>query len=56
MDAELDRIEAEEADEARIAEAHAAVDAKLERVMVLRENMEFDVARRLLHEVLDEGD
>jgi len=60
MDAELDRIDAEDAaqdaeGEARIADAHAAVDAKLERVAMLRENMEFDAARRLLHEVLVEG-
>ncbi len=58
MDAELDRIEAEEAAqeaEERIADAHAAVDAKLERVMVLRDEMDLDGARRLLHEVLVEG-
>jgi len=60
MDAELDRIDAEDAaldaqDKAHIAEAHAVVDAKLEQVMALREAMDFDGARRLLHEVLVEG-
>ena len=63
LDAELDRIEAEEAAatarelaEASEADRKAAVDAKLGRVAVLRENMDFDTARRLLHEVLAEGD
>jgi sec-independent protein translocase protein TatC len=98
MDAELDRIEAEEADEeaeferrvaAANAEAVAAgvadsetnapevaapeaeapapeppaaedrvarVDAKLQRVQELREALDFDGMRRLLYEVLVEGD
>lgn len=64
MDAELDRMDAEEFDEidpagraeASAVDLQAGVDAKLERVVVLRDNMEFDVARRLLHEVLAEGD
>lgn len=63
MEAELDRIEAEEeAEEAREreeaaeADRKAAVDAKLGRVAVLRENMDFAAARALLHEVLAEGD
>ncbi len=63
MDAELDGLDAEDADdepldlaEAADADRRAAVDAKLERVMALRENMQFEIARRLLHEVLVEGD
>jgi sec-independent protein translocase protein TatC len=63
MEAELDRIEAEEAameatvrKEAQAADLKASVDAKLERVVILRDNMEFEAARRLLHEVLAEGD
>jgi sec-independent protein translocase protein TatC len=63
MEAELDRIEAEEDEEearelaeAAAADRKAAVDAKLGRVAILRENMDFDTARRLLHEVLAEGD
>jgi sec-independent protein translocase protein TatC len=60
MEAELDRIDAEEEEQARAeaaeAERKASVDAKLERVVILRDNMEFDAARRLLHEVLVEGD
>ena len=60
MDAELDRIEAEEDAQERAhaaaAERKASVDAKLERVVILRDNQDFDTARRLLHEVLVEGD
>jgi len=60
MEAELDRIEAEDEAEERAAAAAAerksSVDAKLERVVILRDNMDFDTARRLLHEVLAEGD
>jgi sec-independent protein translocase protein TatC len=63
MEAELDRIEAEEAEEetreraeAAAADQKAAVDAKLERANIMRDNMDFDTARRLLHEVLAEGD
>lgn len=63
MEAELDRIEADEAaeeaalaKEAAAADLKASVDAKLERVVILRDNMEFEAARRLLHEVLVEGD
>jgi len=64
MEAELDRIEAEELTEhdlaaqaeASAADLKASVDAKLERVVILRDNMEFDAARRLLHEVLVDGD
>ncbi len=49
MEQELDRIEAEESD-------LDPVDAKLVRVNELREAMDFDAARRLLYEVLAEGD
>jgi sec-independent protein translocase protein TatC len=63
MEAELDRIEAEEAaedaslrKEAAAADNKASIDAKLERVVILRDNMEFEAARTLLHEVLAEGD
>jgi sec-independent protein translocase protein TatC len=63
MEAELDRIEADEAaeekalrKEAAAADRKASIDAKLERVVILRDNMEFEAARRLLHEVLAEGD
>ena len=60
MDAELDTIEAQDA-EAQPAPAepddrHARVEAKLQRVQELREAMEFDAMRRLLYEVLVEGD
>lgn len=63
MEAELDRIDAEDAaeeaaraKEAAAADLKASVDAKLERVVILRDNLELDAARRLLHEVLVEGD
>ena len=57
MEAELDRIEEEEAswhDDPETAED--PVDVKLKRIKALREDMDFDAARRLLYEVLVEGD
>lgn len=68
MEAELDRIEEEEAswydDDDTDADSSAEpvakpvdkVEAKLERVNVLRDEMDLDAARRLLYEVLVEGD
>lgn len=50
MDAELDRIEAEEQ-----AEQLDPVELKLARVNELRDSMDFDAARKLLYEVLVEG-
>jgi len=57
MEAELDRIEEEEAswhDDPETEED--PVDVKLKRIKALREDMDFDAARRLLYEVLVEGD
>jgi sec-independent protein translocase protein TatC len=61
MEAELDAIEAEETAPAAPSapaadERRAKVDAKLERVQQLREAMDFDGMRRLLYEILVEGD
>ena len=54
MEAELDRIEAEE--EAQEEEAaQDPVEEKLNRINELRDAMDFDAARRLLYEVLVEG-
>ena len=60
MEAELDRIEAEanmldEEDYSSPEEPLDPVDAKLVRVNKLREAMDFAAARRLLYEVLVEG-
>ncbi len=68
MEAELDRLEAEldeeedswhaepfESDEAEEPDAEDAVDRKLQRINRLREDMDFDAARKLLYEVLVEG-
>ncbi|WP_294051989.1 twin-arginine translocase subunit TatC [Thiolapillus sp.] len=66
MEAELDRLEAElDEEEASWHEEPAentqenkdqdAVDKKLERINRLREDMDFDAARKLLYEVLVEG-
>ncbi|WP_456380378.1 twin-arginine translocase subunit TatC [Thiolapillus sp.] len=59
MEAELDRLEAElDAEEASWHEepgAEDAVDRKLQRINRLREDMDFDAARKLLYEVLVEG-
>jgi len=66
MEAELDRLEAEldeeeaswqeEPDEkAQENKDQDAVDKKLERINRLREDMDFDAARKLLYEVLVEG-
>ena len=57
MEAELDRIEEEEAswhDDPETEED--PVDVKLKRIKALCEDMDFDAARRLLYEVLVEGD
>jgi len=57
MEAELDRIEEEEAswhDEGETEED--PVETKLKRINELREEMDIDAARRLLYEVLVEGD
>jgi len=61
LDAELDQIEAEEAAAAGAVQpapetGDDAVTAKLKRVQELREQMDFEGARTLLQEVLDEGD
>ncbi len=61
MEAELDRIEAEledlqEEGEETVDAPLDPVDAKLRRVNELREAMDFAAARRLLYEVLVEGD
>jgi len=65
METELDRIEAEldeeeaswheEPDEPEVPEAEDPVDRKLQRINRLREDMDFDAARKLLYEVLVEG-
>jgi sec-independent protein translocase protein TatC len=57
MDAELDRIEEEEASwHDEIETEENPVDMKLKRIKELREHMDIDAARRLLYEVLVEGD
>ncbi|WP_457668919.1 twin-arginine translocase subunit TatC [Thiolapillus sp.] len=65
MEAELDRLEAEldeeetvwhsEPDEIKENNEQDPVDRKLERINRLREDMDFDAARKLLYEVLVEG-
>lgn len=65
MEAELDRLEAEldeeqaswheEPDEEKEPDAEDAVDRKLQRINRLRDDMDFDAARKLLYEVLVEG-
>jgi len=65
MEAELDRLEAElddeeaswhdEPEEKEEAGTQNPVDNKLERINRLREDMDFDAARKLLYEVLVEG-
>ncbi len=66
MEAELDRLEAEldeeeaswheePAENTRENKDQDAVDKKLERINRLREDMDFDAARKLLYEVLVEG-
>lgn len=56
MEEELDRIEAEEADEAEEeATGNDPVQDKIERINELRDSMDFEAARRLLYEVLVEG-
>ena len=66
MEAELDRLEAEldeeeaswheePAENTQESKEQDAVDKKLERINRLREDMDFDAARKLLYEVLVEG-
>jgi len=59
MEAELDRLEAElDAEEESWHEepdVEKEVDRKLQRINRLREDMDFDAARKLLYEVLVEG-
>ncbi|WP_456417610.1 twin-arginine translocase subunit TatC [Thiolapillus sp.] len=59
MEAELDRLEAElDAEEAswhQEPDTEDVVDRKLQRINRLREDMDFDAARKLLYEVLVEG-
>ncbi len=59
MEAELDRLEAELDEEESSwheePDAEDVVDRKLQRVNRLREDMDFDAARKLLYEVLVEG-
>lgn len=56
MEAELDRIEEEEASWHEEGEtAEDPVEIKLKRINELREEMDIDAARRLLYEVLVEG-
>ena len=55
MEAELDRIEAEEASWHDEEAAENPVDIKLRRINELRQQMDMDAARRLLYEVLVEG-
>ncbi len=59
MEAELDRLEteldAEEASWHEEPDVENDVDKKLQRISRLREDMDFDAARKLLYEVLVEG-
>jgi sec-independent protein translocase protein TatC len=56
MDAELDAMEAEEGIDSEQIDELDPVQEKLERIMELREREDVAGARRLLYEVLEEGD
>lgn len=56
MEAQLDAVESDEEIDSDALDEPDPVERKLERIMVLRESEDYPEARRLLYEVLEEGD